>query len=291
MNGNNEKVEAKDANKLSDINIDNDVNATAILISNKRILEVQVNSLTTKLVDLENLLASATQNYNDSYKKIVSLENNLKMNKYEYQTASEQLKIKDIAIAELCELKSSLLNERNSLQDQLEVTKTMLAAKEAENISLHSQLLNTQSELESTQLQVQQLTSGLPAQAFQDETTNLKHDNSVLIQKVSHLEQQLKIQIKDYQQLNNHYELYVGELNDQLKEVMNKNELLSREVQNLSKRENSLIEQVSDMEIRLQNYKQHEPTQHEQTNIIDNPVFKEMQGNYEKTQVSYTTSH
>lgn len=263
----------------------NDVNATEILISSKRILEHQINSLQAKLSDLESVLTSTTQNYNTSCQKIANLENELKNIHYEYKAAADQLMLKDNAIKELSDVKSSLLNEKSNLQEQLEFTKSVLTAKESENGSLHSQLFHIEKQLDSTQLQLQQLTSGAHSEAPQDKTSSLKHENEILIQKVSHLEQQLKIQMKDYQQLNNHYEHYVGELNDQLKQVLNKNEQLTRETQNLSNRENSLIEQIGEMEIRLQNYKS-ENIVKEQTTVIDNSAFNVMQDNFEKAQVS-----
>lgn len=265
-----------------------EVNATEFLISSKRNLELQLTDLQSKNTELENTLVTTTNKCDFFLKKVNTLENELKNICYKYNAAIEELQAKDILLKEFNDWKTSVLEEKTDLQEQLEFTKTILTAKEAENDSLHSQLFNIQSQLDTTQLQLQQLTTGAHDTGNQQVQESIRHNNETLLQKVTSLEQQLKSQLKDYQQINSHYEHYVGELNEQLKAVTSKNEDLNRELQNLSNRENGLIEQISEMEIRIQNYNRTaiEKTAGKIDNTCDIEDFKQMQEKYEKCLVS-----
>lgn len=228
-----------------------EVNVTEILISNKRSLENQISELQTKLLQLES---SQTTAMNENYfckQQIISLQQDIQIIQQKYFSASEELNVKDATIKEMEKLKLTLTDENNNLQEQLEFTKTMLTAKESENTALQNQLKNLQNQLDVTQLHLQQISNGNQINFAQQKK---EHDTELLLQKLSTLEHQLKTMQKERDQINVHYEHYVAELNEQLKTLAIKNEELNAEVTRLSNRETGLIEQISDMEIRLQNF-------------------------------------
>lgn len=231
--------------------VEHDVNVTEILISNKRNLENQISELQTKLIQLESTQTTAM---NESYfckQQINSLQQDIQNVQQKYFRASEDIIAKEATIKEMEKTKLSLTDENNNLQEQLEFTKTMLTAKESENTALQKQLQNLQNQLDVTQLHLQQISNGNQINIAQQKK---EHDTELLLQKISTLEHQLKTMQKERDQINVHYEQYVAELNEQLKTLAIKNEELNIEVTRLSNRETGLIEQISDMEIRLQNF-------------------------------------
>lgn len=263
--------------------VEPEVNVTEILISNKRNLENQISELQTKLFQLES---SQTTAMNENYfckQQINNLQQDIQNIQQKYFRASEEINAKNAAIQEMEKLKLSLTDENNNLQEQLEFTKTMLTAKESENISLQNQLQNLQNQLDVTQLHIQQISNGNQINIAQQKK---EHDTEVLLQKISSLEHQLKTLQKERDQINVHYEHYVAELNEQLKTLAIKNEQLNIEVTRLSNRETGLIEQISDMEIRLQNFQMVAKKQ----TFVDQPKvyeeLQELQQNYSGVQVS-----
>lgn len=261
-----------------------DVNITEILISNKRNLELQVHQLQTKLDQLEQNHALVVNDYTKCNQKLNELEIEIENINDKYLIAAQEIKIKDSKLNELNSKNSSLLEENGNLAEQLEFTKTVLNAKEVEIDSLHNQLFNIQNQYDLIHLQLQQLTDGSPASP---PTTKPNNDDKTeaMLQKNTYLEQQLHLLQKERDQINLHYEHYVGELNQQLKSVIKKNEELTLEVESLSNRENSLIEQISDMEIRIQNYNQEKKTYEVDRNTSS---VKDMQDDLRKTRVSMT---
>ncbi|KAI5641522.1 putative golgin subfamily A member 2-like protein 5 domain-containing protein [Phthorimaea operculella] len=237
-------------------NAGTDVNVTEILIASKRNLELQVNELQTRLAQLENNYTLATNNNSYCKQQISNLEYELKSLHERYLKASEENTIKEKIISELNNAKTSICDENNNLLEQLEFTKSMLTAKESENAALNNQVINLQTQLDATQLQLQQITSGAQGILATQRNDNPDQNPEVLQQKITFLEQQLKSIKKERDQLSSHYEQFLGELNEQLKVTASKNNELQLKVENLSVRENSLVEQISEMEIRLQNMKQ-----------------------------------
>lgn len=230
------------------------VNVTELLVSSKRDLELKVNELQLKLFQTETEYAAAVASHNLSKQHINNLEKNLKNLNDKYVAATEDILLKDRLIENLYAEKKSLTDINNNMQDQLEFTKTILTAKETENDSLNSQLCKLQNQLDATQLHLQQITNGstdcvTPKGEKEDAQVNV-----ALQQKILNLEQQLKSLQKERDQISSHYEHYVNDLNSQLKAVLAKNEELLKEVQDLTNRETGLVEQIGDMEIRLQNY-------------------------------------
>lgn len=263
--------------------VEPDVNVTEILISNKRNLENQISELQTKLIQLES---SQTTAINENYfckQQINSLQQDIQNVQQKYFRASEEINAKDATIKEMEKLTLSLTDENNNLQEQLEFTKTMLTAKESDNTALQNQLQNLQNQLDVTQLHLQQISNGNQIKIAQQKK---EHDTEVLLQKISTLEHQLKTMQKERDQINVHYEHYVAELNEQLKTLAIKNEEFNNEVTRLSNRENGLIEQISDMEIRLQNFQIIAKRQ----TFVDQPKvyeeLQELQQNYSSVQVS-----
>ncbi|KAG6446218.1 golgin subfamily A member 2 isoform X2 [Manduca sexta] len=258
------------------------LNATEFLISSKRNLEIQVDNLQSKLADLQDKYTLALTNDNASKQIIQNLERDLRNIEDKYNQIGKEILEKNDTIKELHTMKTLLSDENSNYQEQLEFTKSILTAKEAENNSLHSQLFNLQNQLEATQLQLQQLTNGTVFNLCKNKTDETQQ-NEVLMQKILILEQQLKDSQKERNQISVHYEHYVSELNEQLKSVLEKNENLSAELQYLANRENSLIEQISEMEIRYQNY-HIQPKATADVTPGSNDELQELQTKYEEIQ-------
>ncbi|XP_063376223.1 golgin subfamily A member 2 [Cydia fagiglandana] len=231
------------------------VNVTELLVSSKRDLELKVNELQLKLSQTETEYAAAVASHNLSKQHINNLEKNLKNLNDKYAAATEDILSKDRLIENLYAEKKTLTDINNNMQDQLEFTKTVLTAKEIENDSLNSQLCKLQNQLDATQLHLQQITNGSADCVTPKGEKEDSHINVALQQKILNLEQQLKSLQKERDQISSHYEHYVNDLNSQLKAVLTKNEELTKEVQDLTNRETGLVEQIGDMEIRLQNYR------------------------------------
>uniref|UniRef100_A0A2A4JBZ0 Golgin subfamily A conserved domain-containing protein n=1 Tax=Heliothis virescens TaxID=7102 RepID=A0A2A4JBZ0_HELVI len=243
----------------ADYNSEDNVNVTEFFISTKRNLELQVHQLQSKLDQLEQKHALMIDDYKICNQKLNELEIENKNLNEKYLNAMQNIMIQDAKLNELNSVKQTLSEENSNLSEQIEFTKTVLNAKEAESDSLHNQLYNLQNQYDVIVLQLQQLTNGSTANAPSGKSTNSEKVDA-LVQKNSSLEQQLGLLQKERDQINQHYEQYVSELNEQLRCVIKKNEELTREVENLSNRENSLIEQISDMEIRIQNYNMNKKT-------------------------------
>lgn len=229
------------------------LNITEILISNKRNLELQVHHLQSSLEQLEQKNALVVNDYKICNQNLKQLEHEINNINDKYMKATEEIAIKNAKLNELNSLQLTLSEENSNLAEQLEFTKSVLHSKEAESDSLHKQLTNLQSQYDVIHLQLQQLTNGSPVTPPAERPVN-DEITQAMSQKISVLEQQLTSLQKERDQINTHYEHYVAELNEQLSSLIRKNEELMRNVENLSNRENSLIEQISDMEIRIQNY-------------------------------------
>lgn len=228
-----------------------ETNVNEILISSKQNLEFEINDLKLKLSSLEESYNSTVNNYKSAIEKIVCLENNLENINHKFLAAEQELIIRGNLIEELNTVKKNLCDENSNFQEQLEFTKSILKAKEVENNSLHSQLYNLQNEFDTIYLQLQQLTNGASGKLCDNNAS--VEQTEYLKQKIINQEQQLRTLQKERDQINLHYEHYTNELNDQLRSVLKQNGDLTREVESLSHRENSLVEQISEMEIRLQN--------------------------------------
>lgn len=260
--------------------------ATEILISNKRNLEIQVNDLQSKLAELEINYSLTTEKYNIANQRIQNLENDLRNTNDKYLKATNELLQKDNTIKELNSLKLMLTEENNSINEQLEFTKTMLTAKESENNSIYSQLFNLQNQLDATQLQLQQLTNGAFDVISNTQDNINTEENTHLMQKISNLEQQLKDVHKEKDNITSHYQHYVNDLNEHLKGVLSKNEEQGKEIKSLLDRESSLVDQIAEMEIRIQSFRMQKNTvDNETTNSSDD--FKELQCKYDKLQEIY----
>lgn len=259
-----------------------ELNVTEILISTKRNLEMQINELQNKLNLMENEHSLIISELNATTHRAHNLEHELKKMEENYIIAKKELQQKNDVINELNTIKSSFLDQNNNLLEQLEFTKTMLTAKETENASLHSQLSNLQNQLDGTQLQLKQLINGSSFQMLDSSETSLQ--NEALLQKLSALEHQLVLSQKERDQVNMHYEQYVGELNEHLRATTTKNDELRTEILNLSNREASLVEQISELEIRLQNY--NFKRESIECQVKDNTEILELEKKYNLTQVS-----
>lgn len=260
-----------------------EVNVTELLVSSKRDLELTVNQLQLKLSQTESEYAAALNSHNLYKQQLNSLEKNLKNVNDKYMVMTEEVQSKDRVIENLHAQKSSLLDENSNLQDQLEFTKSVLTAKETENDSLHSQLYKLQEQLDATQLHLQQITNGSADFITPSNGTQDGHLNVALQQKILTLEQQIKVLQKERDQISSHYEHYVGDLNNQLKSALVKNEELTREVQDLTNREIGLIEQISDMEIRLQNFQKFKESV--DSKALANENINELQHSHAETMV------
>ncbi|CAG9784465.1 unnamed protein product [Diatraea saccharalis] len=261
-------IDYHDENMKEEINVNNthenvgitknqgdtlDVNMAELLICNKRNLEVQVTELNSKLAELDLKLKQEIYYHNDCKQKICHLESELHDLNEKYLYVTNQMQLQNNKIQELNITKSSLQDENDNLLEKLEFTKTVLTAKETENASLHSQLDQLNRELDVSRLHVQQLLNGANTYTSTNNGDLGSTRNEELLQKIDYLEQQLKTVQKERDQINIHYEQYVCELNGQLKLMTLQNEDLSKQINQLSNRENSLVDQISEMEIRIQN--------------------------------------
>lgn len=266
---------------------DPDVNLTEMLISNKRNLEMQILDLQKKYTELEYAHDVAINNNNLSKQMIINIENELKHIKEKYFAASEAIKIKDKVVKELDDTKSSLMDENNNLHEQLEFTKTILTTKELENASLSDKLIDLQNRFDVMHLQLQQLTNGSHATLQQSKNSEIQVDPEVLLHKISSLEHKLKTLHKERDQINLHYEQYTGELNENMKSLVTKNEELASEIQALSIRESCLIDQISGLELKLQNYQTLETVPRSEPEPVQNTQdkLKELQEKNDLVQV------
>ncbi|XP_038222602.1 golgin subfamily A member 2 [Zerene cesonia] len=229
-----------------------DVKMAEYLIYNQKCLENEVQSLQNKLSELNSLYTNEQINHNKFKEKSNILESEVSILSDKYAKISQDLKNKDDLISELKSKTQILLDENNNLNEQLDFTKTMLKTKESDNAQLHNQVCLYYSQLEAARLQVQQLTI--------DSTTENVHKNSnsaeieQLQTKISGLEQKIAIMEQEREHITSYYEHYMKDLTTQLNSTTLRNEDLSKEVSRLSDRESGLVDQISDMEIRLQNF-------------------------------------
>lgn len=237
---------------LNDFSAKSDINIAEILISNRTNLETQISDLNGKLAHIENLYGLEVANHNICKQKLTSLQSDVTDISNKYFTALEEINDKNESSKQITILYQSLKDENNNLSEQLEFTKSMLTSKEFENAQLQNQIFTYQNQLDLLQLQIQQLTNDSPVNIRQENLTS--EDNNGLLQNILNLEQKIEALQKERDQIQSHYEHYVYELNEQLKSEMFKSENLAKDLDNLYNRESSLIDQISDMEIRLQNY-------------------------------------
>ncbi|CAK1603213.1 unnamed protein product [Parnassius mnemosyne] len=263
----------------------NDLSVTEMLISNKTKLEAQVKKLETQLTQLQHNYTSAIEQQNIYLQTISRLEMELQSMQKKYGIFDEEFFLKNKMISELQNKNSALTDENNNLLEQMEFTKTILTVKENENLQLSNQISVLQNQLDAAHLQIRQLTN--------DSDININHNNeekpsnSELNHKISNLEQQLYALQKEKDNLNQHYEHYVNELNMELKALTTKNDALNQEIQQLYNRENSLVDQISDMEIRLQSYHVNKNTEEEKNANELQEKLKTIETKFQELSKSY----
>ncbi|XP_072936505.1 uncharacterized protein [Epargyreus clarus] len=228
-------------------------NVTEILISNKTNLEIQNRELQSKIAQLEHILSKEVNENNFNLQKISALELKLNETQQNYSMLTESMSSQNALINELKNQIKQLQDENNNLIEQQEFTKTMLTTKEMEVAQLDGQVSVLRRQLDVTTLQLQQLTTDTNVTLNQN--TGGNENNELLKEKIAMLEHQLENSVKDKDHISSHYEHYVGKLNEQIRIQATKNEALSVEVKGLYNRESALIEQISQMEIRMQNYR------------------------------------
>ncbi|CAG5021803.1 unnamed protein product [Parnassius apollo] len=274
---------------------ENNLSVTEMLISNKTKLEAQVMKLETQLTQLQCNYNSAMEQQNVYEQTISRLEMELQSTQEKYGIYNEEICLKNKMIADLQNKNSALTDENNNLLEQMEFTKTILTVKESENFQLSNQISVLQNQLDAAHLQIRQLTN--------DSDVNINHNNednpsnSELNHKISNLEQQLHALKKERDNINQHYEHYVNELNMEIKALSTKNDALNQEIQQLYNRENSLVDQISDMEIRLQSYHVNKVTEEgknanelqEKLKTIETK-FQELSDSYAILQTKYSES-
>lgn len=225
---------------------------TEMLISNKTNLELQIKDLSAKLAHMESLYGQEISNHNNCKQQHIALQSDINNLMTKYSMVVQEASSKDKELQQLKITNQHLHEEKNNLFEQVELTKSMLTSKESENSQLLNQVSTYQNQIDLLQLQIQQLTNDSVVKF--DQSNGNTEETEALLQKISNLELKIQTLQKDKEQINSHYEHYVRDLNERLKSELNKNETLSKDLQNLYNREHSLIEQISEMEIRLQNY-------------------------------------
>ncbi|CAH4003054.1 golgin subfamily A member 2 [Pieris brassicae] len=220
-------------------------------IYNQNSLENEVRALLQKLSAYETMYADEKANHHTSKQNNSTLEWEIKNLKDKILILNQDLNKKDEDILELTNYNQTLRNENNNLLEQLELTKSIISSKESDNAHLLNQVNLYLNQLEVTQLQLQQLSS--------DTTVNVnsnsnKDELEQLYQKIDTLNKKITSLQQEKDNIVSHYQHYLTDLKEQLNSSKLKNEQLSKEVEMLSDRENGLIEQIGDMEIRMQKF-------------------------------------
>ncbi|XP_050675765.1 golgin subfamily A member 2-like [Leptidea sinapis] len=224
---------------------------TEYLLNNQKSLESKLENLQTQFSELNECYVAETQKHNQAKNKIYNLEREVENITLQYNICAKELLKKDELIKGLQSNIETLIDDNNSLVEQIEFTKSLLKTKETEYANLHSQACSYYNQLETTKLQIQQLTSDTNANV---KNLDFMNEKEYLSNNINTLEQKIRALQQEKDTLTSHYEHYVKDLNDQLKNSMLRNEDLSKELYRLNERENYLVEQIGDMEIRLQNF-------------------------------------
>lgn len=228
--------------------------AVELLTSSKRQLEIQVQSLQDKIKQIELNCSESKSNFNMHQQEMSMLQTELNNIKENNISLKKDLDTKNDKVDEQMKLIASLMDKNNDLSEQLDITKTALMARQAEVGSLQSHNNNLQIQVESTELRLQQLSHGETKRNNTDITANNIEDIDILLRKVTSLEQQLKSMLSEKQLMKVHYEQYVKEMDEQVNYFAVKNGDLVRQNHVLSNRETELIEQISNIEIKMQEY-------------------------------------
>lgn len=233
---------------------DEHLKAIEILTTNKRQLENQVSDLQNKIISIECNYAEIVNNLNQCENEKKKLENELICCKQNINAMSEELQEQKRTLKEQLGIINSLTEKNNDLLEEMDIAKTALVAKQTENACLNSRLNNLQHKLDVTELHLQQLSHGVSTKSNSGVEKNFVEEND-LLQKVSNLDHQLSIALNEKEQIKNYYEQCLRELNKQLNTLSTQHSELLRQNHVLCNRESSLIEQISEMEIRMQQFR------------------------------------
>ncbi|XP_046961788.1 golgin subfamily A member 2-like [Vanessa cardui] len=226
---------------------------TEMLISNKANLELHMNEMSAKLANLESLYELEISNHNVCKQQNIALQNEISDLKSKYKIATQEVSTKDVDMERLKEALQFLHDEKNNLFEQVELTKSILNSKELENAQLTNQISSYQSQIDMLQIQLQQLTND--SLVNYDPSYNKKNqDTETLLDKIYELERSIEVVQREKEELIAHYDHYAQDINEKLKSEQRKNENISKDLRKLYDREQSLVEQISELEIRLQNY-------------------------------------
>ncbi|CAG9566967.1 unnamed protein product [Danaus chrysippus] len=249
---------------------------------------MQIKNFTEKLAHLEYLHGSEVSSHNTSKQRIINLESELSDLSSRYLKVEQDMQQKNREFLMILQvLYNSVVEANNNLSEQVEFTKSMLTAKESENNHLQSQIITYHNQLDSAMLHIQQLTNN--SSIMQTPTNNSMEEIELLKKKISAFRATNSLFLqKERDNKNSHYEHYVKELTEQLKNEVNKNESHLQTIQNLYNRENSLIEQISDMEIRLQNYQKRIENEVIKVEHVDNSQELQEKYNYIQKQLEET---
>lgn len=228
-----------------------DVNVTEILITNNTKLEEQVKTLEKQLMEMQKSCNSAVEQQNAHAQTVSRLQMELQTVQNKYTVVNNENSLQKNTILNLQSKITALSEQNTNLIEQLEFTKTVLTVKENENSQLTNHISVLQNQIDVLQLQIKQLNNNSNiniCQEPEEQTSNVQ-----LYQKISNLEQQMQSLQKERDSISSHYQHYVSELNKQLRAMESSNRDLTMECQRLQNRETNLVDQLSEMEIRLQN--------------------------------------
>ncbi|XP_013133807.1 PREDICTED: golgin subfamily A member 2-like [Papilio polytes] len=228
-----------------------DMNVTEILITNNTKLEEQVKTLEKQLMEMQKSCNSAVEQQNAHAQTVSRLQMELQTVQNKYTVVNNENSLQKNTILNLQSKITALSEQNTNLIEQLEFTKTVLTVKENENSQLTNHISVLQNQIDVLQLQIKQLNNNSNiniCQEPEEQTSNVQ-----LYQKISNLEQQMQSLQKERDSISSHYQHYVSELNKQLRAMETSNRDLTMECQRLQNRETNLVDQLSEMEIRLQN--------------------------------------
>ncbi|XP_014358350.2 golgin subfamily A member 2 [Papilio machaon] len=276
------------------------MNVTEILITNKTKLEEQVKILEQQLMELQRSCNSAVEQQNAHAQTVSRLQMELQTVQNKYAVVNDENSLQKNTISKLQSNIATLSEQNTNLIEQLEFTKTMLTVKENENSQLTNHISMLQNQIDVLQLQMKQLTNNSNINICQDQEEQTS--NVQLYQKIANLEQQMQSLQKERDSISSHYEHYVGELNRQLKTMETNNHDLNVEIQTLHNRETNLVDQISEMEIRLQNFQSKKVEEHENVLKLQetiktkekkiqelNAAYDELQAKFYETQAQIET--
>lgn len=227
------------------------VQTVGILVGEKTELTMTLNQSQTTLKqktseceELQGRLRASRHRVSELEKELNSLKSlkeNVNKNEQEFSREIDRIK---------SEYKL-LQDQHNELQEECSEYKEKLDIKTNEATNLHKDLQEKLSQLSLADLRIQQLTVGENLQT-ESQLELLNQQKIALEQQVVELTQTVKLISSERDQASQQYQQYVQQLNGQLQNLATQLQTKSIENDNLSLREQSLVNHIGELEKHLQ---------------------------------------